>query len=144
MSEYQFKRFVKILIRKEAFAYLENLKSTHSKVFHIQYDFFKLQRYFLPNQIDAQLAKFSFLCRTRMLKVGANYKAGNPNPQCPLCKNNYDSQNHLLSCPELVGDKVCQEVPEYNDLFGENLEKMMTIVKCLKQNYKRREKRSIQ
>ena len=96
MSKYSFKKIVKDAIKKETFQYLNQKKLLHSKVMHIQYIHFKMQDYFYPNQMPTQLAKFTFLCRSRMLCVGANYKAGISRPLCPLCNTEYDSQSHLL------------------------------------------------
>ena len=95
---------------------------------HIQYYEFKMQEYCLPNKMSTQLAKFAFLARTRMIPVGANFKAGNPFPKCPLCKVESDSQKHLLFCPKLTNENaVCQEIFQYDDLFSKNLEKQIAI-----------------
>ena len=128
MSEYSFNKLVKTSIKNETFQYLIKLKNSHSKVLHIQYDEFKMQEYCLPNKMSTQLAKFAFLARTRMIPVGANFKAGNPFPKYPLCKVEYDSQKHLLFCPKLTnGNTVCQEIFQYDDLFSNNLEKQIAI-----------------
>ena len=74
-----------------------------------------------------------------MLQVGANFKGTNPNPICPLCKVGYDSQNHLLICPKLCDENsICKETPNYDDLFSENLQKIMVVAKILNQKYKKR------
>ena len=140
MSKYSFSKLVKSAIREEAFQYLDSLKSGHSKVMHIQYKNFKMQDYFLSNQISTQLAKFTFSCRSRMVTVGANYKAGNQRPLCPLCKVEYDSQPHLLVCAKLTNkNDICQKIPLYDDLFCENLEKKISVVKILQNNFKNRQ-----
>ena len=98
-----------------------------------------IQEYFLPNKMSTQLAKFAFLARTRMIPVGANFKAGNPFPKCPLCKVEYDSQKHLLFCPKLTNENtVCQEIFQYDDLFSKNLEKQIAITSKLHENLKKR------
>ena len=100
-----------------------------------------MQQYLLPQKMPTQLAKFTFMCRTRMLPVGANFKAQNPNPLCPLCKVEYDSQIHLLFCPKLLNiNAVCKEVPNYDDLFSQNVEKQQKIANILWENIKKREK----
>ena len=139
MSEYSFNKLVKTSIKNETFQYLIKLKNSHSKVLHIQYDDLKMQEYFLPNKMSTQQAKFAFLARTRMIPVGANFKAGNPFPKCPLCKVEYDSQKHLLFCPKLTNENtVCQEIFQYDDLFSKNLEKQITITSKLHENLKKR------
>jgi hypothetical protein len=89
--------------------------------------------------MHTQLAKFTFLCITRMLQVGVNFKGKNSNPVCPLCQIDYDSQNHLLECPKLVDlNLICQNKVLYEDLFSPDLVKMMLVVTNLNQNYKKR------
>ena len=53
--------------------------------------------------ITVDLAKFTFMCRARMMTVGANYKQGVDNPICPVCKveTELDSQTHLMVCKKL-------------------------------------------
>ena len=139
MSQYIFKKLVNTAIRKETFQYLIKIKNSHSKLLHIQYDQFEMQEYFLPNKMPTQLAKFAFLCRTRMIPVGANFKAGNLFPRCPLCKVEYDSQKHLLFCPKLSDNIICQEVLQYGDLFHKNVQKKIIVIKKLHQNLQRRQ-----
>ena len=141
MSEYAFSKIVKKAVRNEAFQYLQQIKSGHSKVMHIQYDQLQMQDYFLPGRISTQLAKFAFVCRTRMLRVGANYKGKTTRSLCPMCKVEYDSQSHLLACSKLNDNSpVGQDLPYYDDLFGKNILKQVAVVRKLHQNLKRRQK----
>ena len=141
MSQYVFRKLVNTHIKKEAFKYLQKIKSTHTKVLHIQYTRLEIQSYFLPNKMPTTLAKFTFLCRTRMVQVGANFKAGNNFPLCPLCKIQYDSQKHLLDCSKLTeANTICSEVPQYDDLFSKDLKKMLNVTQNLKEKFSRRQK----
>ena len=100
-----------------------------------------MQDYFLPGRISTQLAKFAFVCRTRMLRVGANYKGKRTRPLCPMCKVEYDSQSHLLTCSKLNDNSpVGQDLPYYDDLFGKDIQKQVAVVRKLHQNLKRRQK----
>ena len=107
MSNYMFKKSVNKAIRHETFKYLQQIKMSHSKVLHIEYDCLKMQSYLQPQKMHTQLAKFTFLCRTRMLQVGANFKGKKSNPLCPLCELFYDSQTNLLECLKLVIMRTC-------------------------------------
>ena len=140
MSQFSFKKLVKAAIKRESFQYLNSLKGGHSKVSHIQYDQLKMQDYFTTNQLSTQMKKFTFLCRSRMLAVGANYKAGNQKPTCPICKIAYDSQCHLLVCEKLLENTICDNLPKYEDLFSQNLERKIAVVRILNENFKTREK----
>ena len=59
MSQYVFRKLVNTHIKKEAFKYLQKIKSTHTKVLHIQYTRLEIQSYFLPNKMPTTLAKFT-------------------------------------------------------------------------------------
>ena len=93
--------------------------------------------------ITPDLAKFTFLCRSRMINVGANYKQGKKNPICPLCKlaSENDTQKHLMWCTELNDNIVAtKNIPEYDNLFKSSLNKKIAVVKILKENLKQRNK----
>ena len=120
-TEYSFKKLVNTQIKKETFLYLTKLKESHSKVLHIQYQKHEIQDYLHSSSIAPDLAKFTFLARSRMIAVGHNFKEGRIDPLCPLCQES-DTQNHLMSCSKLIVNVVTsQTMPEYSDLFGTNL-----------------------
>ena len=142
-SEFSFKKIVNTAIRKEAFSYLLTLKNSHSKVKHISYETHKMQEYLMSPNITADLAKFTFMCRSRMVAVGANYKQGVDNPVCPVCKveTEFDTQKHLMLCTRLNQNLVTSEnLPDYLDLFKSDVEKQVTVAKLLKENLKKRTK----
>ena len=143
LSNVSFKKLVNTAIKKEAFKYLLNIKNSHRKVLHIPYKNLEMQDYLLPSNISSEMAKFTFLCRSRMLAVGANFKEGRKNPFCPVCKivTVYDSQNHLMLCTKLnVNIVTIQQMPEYDDLFKSTLKKKMYVVKVLRENFQKRTK----
>ena len=76
-----------------------------------------------------------------MIQVGANFKAGNAFPVCPLCKDEYDCQKHLIDFPELAeANAVCKETPKYDNLFRNDVTKMRAIVQILQSKFKKRQK----
>ena len=142
-SIYSYKKIVNSAIQKEAFNYLIRLKNSHSKVKHINYAKLEMQDYLMPSTFTADVARFAFLCRTRMVNVGANYKEGGKikNPTCPVCKSptEYDSQLHLMLCQTLNVNIVAGlKIPTYDDLFGKNLENRILVVQLLRRNYQKR------
>ena len=63
-----------------------------------------------------------FKARTRMLKVRSNYKNGNKEHKCRLCKNQEETQQHILEECENINNhfqKVTKEM-----IFDENTEKL--------------------
>ena len=143
LSKKAFQKIVKDTIRSAAFDYLIKLKNTHSKVAHISYKTLEMQDYLKPSMFPADLAKFTFLCRSRMLAVGENYRQGNNFTTCPLCQNytEADSQLHLLKCVELNSETIVNtKFPVYEDLFGQNIERKLNVAAVLKKNYSERVK----
>ena len=143
LSIYSYQKIVNTAIKKEALNYLNALKNKHSKVMHIRYSKLEMQDYLMPSSFSAEVAKFAFQCRSRMINVGANYKEGGKKKfsTCPVCKvtTEYDSQQHLMWCKAVYVNIVTgQTTPIYDDLFGENLEKRMQIVNFLQRNYLKR------
>ena len=144
LSIYSFKKLVNSAIKKESLNYLVKLKNSHSKVKHIDYEKLAMQDYLAPSRLSPEVAKFTFLCRSRMVQVGANFKKGKKvNPVCPLCKINseYDSQPHLMTCTKLNVNTLAKEkIPQYDNLLSKNLEKKLTVVHLLKKNFQERKR----
>ena len=140
LSEYSFKQLVSTQIKKETFSFLTKLKESHSKVLHIPYQKHEIQDYLQSARITPDLAKFTFLARSRMIAVGHNYKEGRMDPLCPLCQES-DTQSHLMSCSKLnVNVMTNQTITEYSDLFSTSMDKKMAVVKVLYENYRKRKK----
>ena len=143
MSKIAFQKIVKESIQNAALNYLVKMKNIHSKVAHICYDSLKMQDYLKPSIFSSDLAKFTFLCRSRMLLVGENYKHGQNVTTCPLCNDHSksDSQLHLLKCSKLnISNIVDKRAPDYEDLFCQNTTKKHTVAEFLKQNFTKRTK----
>ena len=141
MSKIAFQRIVKESVQTAAFYYLVKVKDTHSKVAHISYDTLRMQDYLEPSIFSADLAKFTFQCRSRMLVVGENYKQGQNVTICPLCNvsSELDSQSHLLQCIKLNPSNIADNVtPIYEDLFSQDIKKKQAVAEFLKRNYTKR------
>ena len=141
MSENSFKLRVKSAVTCKAMEELTKLKNKHSKVMNIVHRKLEMQKYLKPNSLTNREAKFAFHSRTRMLKVRKNYGGSYSKHFCPICKdeNEEDSQQHLLFCERLVDNNtLAEEVPVYNDLFSEHLDKQIRIVRILVTNFKAR------
>ena len=102
-----------------------------------------MQDYLEPSIFSADLAKFTFQCRTRMLTVGENYKNGQNVTICPLCNDpsELDSQLHLMKCTKInTNNIVDKNSPVYEDLFSQNTEKKLIVSEYLKRNFMKRMK----
>ena len=48
------------------------------------------------NELTRKQASTIYKARTRMLKIKGNYKNGHPNLVCRMCKNDEETQSHIL------------------------------------------------
>ena len=122
-----------------ALKHLNGEKGGHSKVLNIVYRNMKIQEYLTPNVIDIQEAKFIFHLRTRMVDVRKNFSGSYPNLNCPLCNLEPDTQEHLLKCEKLDADTdLISSMPEYSDIFSENLEAQVLVARIIQSRFKKR------
>ena len=79
------------------------VKAKHSKVREME-----MQGYLQPNQ------------KPRMLDVKVNFENKYRDKSCPNC------EPHLLECVKLIdGTAIANYIPDYCDLFGDSLGKML-------------------
>ena len=99
----------------------------------------KMQEYLETRNLSVQETKFFFALRSRMINVKVNYTEKHALVLCPCCKMEEDSQEHLLSCPNIKADGILvSSVPVYQDLFGNNLEKQVNLTRILKKRFEQR------
>ena len=73
-----------------------------------------------------------------MADVRCNFKGKHSNTICPLCRKKEDSQQHLLVCEELQEknkSSIILSLPNYDDLFGNTLEKKAEIFRILQKQF---------
>ena len=138
-----YQRLVKESALNQALKYLNGLKvkenQLSSKTSHIQHRKIGMASYLKPNQISIQEAKFLFTLRSRMLDIKCNYRGKYSDVICPSCKQDDDTQQYLLVCSSLNMDGVVAgSLPDYNDLFSENLSKQVQLSSILKACYDKR------
>ena len=139
-SVYTFKNDVKKRIVKDSLKYLNHEKASHSKVLHIVHSEMELQDYLSPSSGLVSLeAKFIFMLRTRMLDIKSNYQGKYSNLNCPICDSQQDTQQHLLQCQKLKDEnEIIKQIPDYDDLFGANLDSKIMISRIIKLRFQER------
>ena len=120
-------KIVKEACKEKAFDNILDEKDELSKGSEIQYGEFKMRNYFKSKLINVKQAKLIFKIRTRMLRVKNNFKNGNENLSCPLCKGDEDSQEHMLTKCMKLQNKITHT--DYRSLFGCDVDKMAEVVK---------------
>ena len=115
------------------------------KVWKIQYQNLKIQKYLKSKTLSTQMSKFIFILRSRMLDISTNYKNKSTLKFCPVCRdeNNLDTQEHLMICPLLVSQNQLVQgvVPKYEDLFEDDVEKQTRVASIIQVNFRKRKKK---
>ena len=136
-SKKKFKSIVKEAVNKKAFEYLKLQQNSHSKSRNLVYSGLKLQPYLAPNaaKLSIQEKQSIFCTRSRMMDVLCNYKSGKKSLQCRACDKSPEEQVHLIKCEKLSVNELTRCIPEYNDLFSENVDKVAQIGRLLKEKF---------
>ena len=102
MSKHNLKYILKTAVKEEAFKYLRDIQSGHSKTRNLEYSGLQLQPYLSSMRSTSIKQKaLTFKLRARMLEVADNFKTGKNDLLCKCCKNQIETQKHLLFCEKL-------------------------------------------
>ena len=138
-SKDAFKTIVKEAITKKALQYLQTIQSSHSKSKNLKYSMMKMQPYLEPS--DAKLSihekQFIFSARSRMMDLLDNFKTGKGSLLCRACDADQESQPHLLQCNRLSDNDLTSSLPEYPDLFCDDVQKIANIGRLLKTKHEK-------
>ena len=139
LGKEDFKNIIKKSVNQLSFDYLQKLRETHSKAKDLNYQSLQIQPY-LTAVSDASLTidekKFLFALRCRMIEVKSNYKFGQEDLLCRACNEKEERQEHLLVCSALNENELVDDTPNYKDIFGSKLEKMIMTSRILRKKYK--------
>ena len=85
-------------IKENAFEELISQKENHSKVKHIEYNSFEMQKYLKPCEIEItkEYTQEIFRLRTRTSDVKGILKGKYENLECYACKNGEETQKHVI------------------------------------------------
>ena len=144
MSKQRFKSLVRNKVKLKAFQYLiekrEERVSIHSKGKELRYSELSMAQYLCASDIDMSIdeKKWLYKCRIEDIDLEANRRWNNGDIQCKNCKNTEMTQRHLLVCKYLLGkSEIVTYIPNYDDLFKEDIEEQIYISRLLKDNHNR-------
>ena len=80
---------------------------------------------------------FAFTARSHMLNVKCNFKYGKDDLKCRLGCDIEETQEHLYNCPEIKD--VIRSTYSYNNLFGNDPEKVRSVTKVLMERHQKLE-----
>ena len=129
-SENAFKKEVKSKARDYLFQSLKEKQKKHSKMKNLIYDEFKIQDYFVRNDISTEFKKTLLMWRTRMAKFGEKFRGGQNTIICPVCLEHEDSQEKSFNCPGLK-EKFEIYNCQYSDIFNPSDANLPSLIKSL-------------
>ena len=106
MSKYNLKYILKTAAKEEAYKYLSDIQSGHSKTRNLEYCSLQLQPYLSSMRSTSIKQKaVTFKLRTRMLEVADNFKTGKEDLLCKCCKKQSENQQHIHSTRFTLGEE---------------------------------------
>ena len=132
MSEYKFKRILKEKIKMAALLYLTNKK--RSKGGEISYLEIKMADYLSPTcDASVEVKRDIFRIRNRMTNISDNFSS--KKFKC-ICGDNDENMKHIYSCKMLKSE---EPETEYENVYTENIDKILYVQKRFHENMKKRE-----
>ena len=120
-------------VKERTFQYLRNIQKTNTKAKNIKYNKLIMSSYLQArNSMTIQEKSFAFSARTRLLDLKAYFRSSQMDTLCRKCLTEEESQEHLLSCPELRDGSLVTPDISYEDIFGEDTDRIATITRILK------------
>ena len=144
MSKERFKNIISEKIRNHAFNELLvkklSRKSEHARGRNIKYEDLNIQEYLTETEsvMSCEEKKWLFKCRTDDIDLKANFKWKYEQHCCISCKENiYETNEHLVLCQKLMGkNELVSYIPDYKDLFGNDIDEQIYISRILKENFR--------
>ena len=72
-----------------------------------------------------------------MLDVLCNYKDGKKTLQCRACDKFPEDQPHLIQCEKLSENEMTENLPNYDDIFSDNVYQLAKIGRLLKTKHEK-------
>ena len=136
-----YKQLIKNITVKSALDFLNKNQGSKCR----KYENLEMAPFLCANDIvTPEIAKFIAKLQCYMVEgIKYNFKGKykEQNLQCNICKIRECTQEHLLECPILLGaNESLTYIPNYNDLFENNIEEQAYIAKIMKENLNKKKK----
>ena len=124
-------------VMDNAFEKLIKVKQSYSKVMKVKHFKLEMQKYLKPSiiKINQEEAQMIFKLRSRVTDVKINQRGKYEEYKCEVCKEEEESQKHIMECKELEKLKNDDtETPEYEKLFDGSKKEQLEIAKHFIEN----------
>jgi hypothetical protein len=145
MKKGSFKTMIRKSIAEKALQYLNEKKSSHSKVMNLKHEVLQMQTYLMPNKsnISKEEKQLIFCMRSEVTEVKMNFKRMYENYKCEVCDEEFETQRHVLECTKLLNMNENSEeisIPKYEHLLDGTPSEKINIARLFKANMNERKK----
>ena len=94
--------------------------------------------YLSPSEVDMSICEKKWLmkCRLEDIDISCNFRWKQENTLCRTCIFTEMNQQHLLEFNYLLGKcEIVTYIPEYMDIFKEDIEAQIYTCRVIKKNY---------
>ena len=143
MKKSKLKKLLDKAVEEKAFEELQQKKGKHTKVMNLSYSKLKMQKYLKANNSNntVEEAQVIFKLRSRMTDVKANFKNKYEEFECDICKDEEETQKHILECEDILKNTTrIKKETEYEELFKDNVKNQTEIAKMFIENMKVKKK----
>ena len=140
MKKGEFLNEVKRKIECKTLKDLEQMKEKHSKVKENKHPVLKLQKYLMPNEtkMNKEDCQLIFKLRSKVTAVKVNLKNSYLSYECEACKNEEETQEHVLKCKVILQMQEEDErnIPPYEKILDGSVKEKLMIAKQFSKNIK--------
>ena len=96
-----------------------------------------MQKYLKPNgeKITQEEAKLIFKLRSKVTEVKQNFRGKYENVECELCHEE-ETQAHIMTCVELNKHENKEAIPEFEEIYKQNVKNQIKIARKFKENFR--------
>ena len=105
--------------KDHALRLLNKQKENHRKMSNLEYCELKTQSYFSIEGLRVEEIQNVFKFRTRMTKVGGNYRGNEEVSKCPLCGKHPDVQDMMANCDSIKSNLKMNE--DIINIYSDNV-----------------------
>ena len=141
MSEWTFKKLVKVKTEAAGLKYLQAQIKKQTKASNIEYCELRIQEYFIGGLCNKNLSKLIFKARSQSLDIKTQQKWKYADSICIGCKIQVESGEEILLCEKLNNENRLADIPiTYDWFYGNGVCDIVIVGKLLDKGMKERQK----
>ena len=141
MSQWRFKKLVKVKTEAAGLKYLQGQIKKQTKASNIEYCDLKIQEYFINGHCNKNLSKLIFKARSQSLDIKTQQKWKYADNICIGCKTQVETGEEILCCEMLNNENRLADIQvTYDWFYRRKVGDIVTAGKLLDRGMKQRHK----